>query len=355
MTSDLDNSYNAVISADKTGRKELLYALHAYVKLVLTDEDGTDHIYKTLCLNDVENVIKDTKESALVVYNELIEGVDFTKDETLLLSSLVKVLDQEVGEGKQKYDYFVSAHASIALLNYVANLVFKKDEDYKKNYSKYFVEKINHLWQPQGVLVQDNDFFKNSLVALNNHYESVKQTVGLQALVAFFAFHYIEGPQSRLEDINHIYTTVCHEYDFVSFDYPLCPLNLVRHFNQNGFLLLHNEIKGAHSELVASTTPLSFDLNAELLIFGGRILDLDIRKESRPSMLLQTLLKDPLSEWSQDQITDDWSDEEAFSNRAVYDAAVALNKKIAEETTIKDFLLLEGMHSVQINPSYIKS
>ncbi len=354
MTADLDNSYNAVINADETGRKELLYALHAYVKLVMKNDSATEHLQTSLKSREVERVIDKAKNGALVCYTEMTDGIDFTKEELAPFDDIRSVFN---GAQESTYEYLISGHASYALLHFVANILFNREEDLKGKYDKYFHEKANHLWVGLGVVVQTGDFFKDSLADLNDYFSTQQQTISMQALIALFAFRYIEDMQiaPEVKDISALLTLACHEYDFVSFDYPLCELNLARYFNQNGFLLLHNEIKGTYSEVISGIKSLSVDVNAALLIFDGRVLDLDIKKDSRPSMLLQTLLKNPSNEWSQDQITDDWGDEEAFSNRAVYDAAVALNKKVAEKTTIKDFLLLEGMHSVQINPMYIKS
>jgi hypothetical protein len=69
--------------------------------------------------------------------------------------------------------------------------------------------------------------------------------------------------------------------------------------------------------------------------------------------LLNTLFKKPKYNWSNDEIWEDWGEED-FKNKTLkfYTASDEINKMIALETGVRDFLI-KGTKQVQINPKYI--
>jgi hypothetical protein len=69
--------------------------------------------------------------------------------------------------------------------------------------------------------------------------------------------------------------------------------------------------------------------------------------------LLNTLFKKPKYNWSNDEIWEDWGEED-FKNKTLkfYTASDEINKMIALETGVRDFLI-KGTKQVQINPKYV--
>jgi hypothetical protein len=69
--------------------------------------------------------------------------------------------------------------------------------------------------------------------------------------------------------------------------------------------------------------------------------------------LLNTLFKKPKYNWSNDEIWEDWGEED-FKNKTLkfYTASDEINKMIALETGVRDFLI-KGTKQVQINPKYL--
>jgi len=98
-----------------------------------------------------------------------------------------------------------------------------------------------------------------------------------------------------------------------------------------------------------------FDSKNRKLIFAGKEIIIAKKEESDPHKLMKTLFKDVSKTWASDEILEDWGysfGEDVKKNKA-YQAGKAINRTIAQETTIKDFLEITTK-TISINPKYIK-
>lgn len=99
----------------------------------------------------------------------------------------------------------------------------------------------------------------------------------------------------------------------------------------------------------------TFDDKNRKLIFTGKEIIIAKKEESDPHKLIRTLFKDVSKTWASDEILEDWGysfGEDIKKNKA-YQAGKAVNRTIAQETTIKDFLEITTK-TISINPKYIK-
>lgn len=121
------------------------------------------------------------------------------------------------------------------------------------------------------------------------------------------------------------------------------------------------------SERKTAAQQVSFPTSAELprfsfednwLNYGGRRLTISTKPSSNPCSVLRFLAKNPRRVWNCDEL---WAKLTGYSEgdydrrewkKGIYNPAYALQKKIAEETTVKDFLVI-NTEVVQINPKYL--
>lgn len=109
------------------------------------------------------------------------------------------------------------------------------------------------------------------------------------------------------------------------------------------------------AELLKSDTEtgLTFDHTASILTFQGKEILIAKSKDTDPHYLLQTLFTDLKKLWNYDEIAADWKT--AFDKtkwKRFYNAAHKVNQKIAETTTIKDFLEA-SKKTVSVNKKYL--
>ena len=107
-------------------------------------------------------------------------------------------------------------------------------------------------------------------------------------------------------------------------------------------------------EIKIDKNPIFDDKNRKL-IFAGKEIIITKKEESDPHKLMRTLFKDVSKTWASDEILEDWGysfGEDIKKNKA-YQAGKAVNRSIAQETTIKDFLEITTK-TISINPKYIK-
>lgn len=90
----------------------------------------------------------------------------------------------------------------------------------------------------------------------------------------------------------------------------------------------------------------------QALIIGERVID--FRRKQNQSSLLATLFKRPKNNYFYLDILDDWGEEfeKGKSWRKIYTAGDEINKSVAIETGIKDFII-KDTKQIQINPKYI--
>ncbi len=99
---------------------------------------------------------------------------------------------------------------------------------------------------------------------------------------------------------------------------------------------------------------LDFDDTNRLLYFMGEGIIISKKEESDTHKLIRTLFKDIHRVWANDEILEDWgySFDEKLSKNKVYKASVAVNKIVAQDTKIKDFLIY-STKTVSINKKYL--
>ena len=107
--------------------------------------------------------------------------------------------------------------------------------------------------------------------------------------------------------------------------------------------------------------PTIYNAAEKILYFQGSEIKITERAESYQTDLLKTLFSQPAKVWPVDEVLEDWglSPEEIDMEskkklNRVYNAAINVNEKIAQETSQKDFLLATPKE-VGINQSYLKS
>lgn len=107
-------------------------------------------------------------------------------------------------------------------------------------------------------------------------------------------------------------------------------------------------------EIKIDKNPIFDDKNRKL-IFAGKEILIAKKEESDPHKLMRTLFKDVSKTWANDEIQEDWgySFGEKIKKNKAYQAGKAVNRTIAQETTIKDFLEITTK-TISINPKYIK-
>lgn len=102
-------------------------------------------------------------------------------------------------------------------------------------------------------------------------------------------------------------------------------------------------------------TELRFDDISRTLYFMNEKILIAKKEESDPHKLIRTIFKDVHKVWPNDEILEDWgySFDEKISKNKVYQSGKVVNKTIAQETKIKDFLIITTK-TVAINEKYLK-
>ncbi len=101
---------------------------------------------------------------------------------------------------------------------------------------------------------------------------------------------------------------------------------------------------------------LEFDVKNSLLHFAGEAINISKRAESDAHELLKTIFTDRNKIWQTYEVLDDWKveiDGNAPKNK-VYQAGKAVNRIVAIDTQIKDFLTVTTK-TVAINKKYLKT
>lgn len=119
---------------------------------------------------------------------------------------------------------------------------------------------------------------------------------------------------------------------------------------------LHNDIMDKLEDLIDNPTTgmLNFDSEKSILFFQGKEIKISQKAESDPHELLKTIFKNITKVWSSDEVLDDWKFDidKKTPKKKIYFAGLAVNRIIAQETTIKDFLDITTK-TVTINKKYL--
>ncbi len=101
-------------------------------------------------------------------------------------------------------------------------------------------------------------------------------------------------------------------------------------------------------------TELDFDEAQSILCFAGKKIQIAQRSQSDPHDLLVTIFKDKSKVWNTDEVLEDWRlGDDLVSPQKVYQAGKAVNRIVAQKTTIEDFLIAT-LKKVYINKAYLK-
>lgn len=103
-------------------------------------------------------------------------------------------------------------------------------------------------------------------------------------------------------------------------------------------------------------TALDFDVAQSTLYFTGASIRIKKRAQSDAHDLLATIFKQRDKLWNNDEVLDDWTirKHEKVAKNKVYQAGKAVNRLIAEETKIRDFLDV-STKTVAITKKYLSS
>ena len=101
---------------------------------------------------------------------------------------------------------------------------------------------------------------------------------------------------------------------------------------------------------------LDFDDKQSILYFNGKTITISKGAENDAHELLRTVFKNKSKVWSKDEVLDDWHLEvgNITPKNKVYHAGKAVNRIVAQETQIKDFLVV-STKTITINKKYLKN
>lgn len=125
--------------------------------------------------------------------------------------------------------------------------------------------------------------------------------------------------------------------------------------NQKEFDKLYEKLSEKRVTLSKTeTSSPEFRSKESILVFLDKPIKISRSQDTAAHYLLSAIFKDPTKLWSYDEIADEMGNEYAKDKwRRYYNAAYAVNEKIAKQTTINDFLSITAK-SVQINAKYLK-
>jgi hypothetical protein len=119
---------------------------------------------------------------------------------------------------------------------------------------------------------------------------------------------------------------------------------------------LHNFLITELIKATGTDSNLDFDAKNSILHFAGRQIIISKRAQNDAHELLRTIFKDKTKQWNNDEILDDWDsivDIKPPKNK-IYQAGKAVNRIVAQETQIKDFLSV-NTRKISINKRYLEN
>jgi len=119
---------------------------------------------------------------------------------------------------------------------------------------------------------------------------------------------------------------------------------------------VHNFITTELLKVDTEQDKLEFDATKSILTFAGEAITISKRVENDAHDLLKTIFKNRAKVWNGDEVLDDWKVDYTKSHipkNKVYQAGKAVNRIVAIETKIKDFLEV-STKTVSINKKYLK-
>lgn len=143
-----------------------------------------------------------------------------------------------------------------------------------------------------------------------------------------------------------------YEENFYAPASPLLVLRVTYYPKKLEELILSEKIISAEKNGMG----LSFDDKRGILSLYGRKIKISERTENDAVEILRILLKDPKKVWENVEVLDEWQfnkTKEDTPKNKVYQAGKALNRIIAQNTMIKDFLEPLTTRLVAINRKYL--
>ncbi len=119
------------------------------------------------------------------------------------------------------------------------------------------------------------------------------------------------------------------------------------------------EIENNNKEIELNKKEVKFNAEESVLIFNGKEIQISKNNNTDSHNLLETIFKDKLKIWNYDEVAKDWDigddrydNEWKVFNNKFYQAGYKINNKVANKTTIEDFLKITK-RKVNINKKYL--
>lgn len=98
-----------------------------------------------------------------------------------------------------------------------------------------------------------------------------------------------------------------------------------------------------------------YDIVTGIIFFMDK--EIKIPLNTNIEMVCRVVLKNIATmrrKWSWDEIVEEnREDLDLFTSRRIYTAVIAVNEKVAQETSVKDFLLARPITTVRLNPNFV--
>ncbi len=211
-------------------------------------------------------------------------------------------------------------------------ILVKHLEDKFDEYQRNDLDIGNPYVEPEYIGDYKNEVLKISLTEENSEQE---RFLFVHTMIALFYEEYLE-----IEDFSYGTTDI---FDLYNRDYIFK-------------IKLKKKIKiDEKNVIIKNSKPISFDENTRRLTFMNEEILIAKKEESDSHKLIRTLFKDTDKAWTNDEILEDWgySFDEEISDNKVYQSGKAVNRTIAQETKVKDFLDV-STKSISINKKYLK-
>ncbi|MFH1564326.1 MAG: hypothetical protein ABIC82_00550 [bacterium] len=150
------------------------------------------------------------------------------------------------------------------------------------------------------------------------------------------------------------------EKEFKKDNYNLYATRIHNYLIQKLGLKQKTKIKKFNKKILKDKTKI--DINTKIdakTKYINRVLyfrnkEIDFRNKPNQQELLATLFKEPTKNWFYDEIYEEWGETDIIKNgwKKLYTAGNSINKAVAIETGVKDFII-KNTKQIQINSNYV--
>jgi|GEM_PF-4071471 len=318
--------YQEFILKETEAKKELLKAEKKVLKIVVDNELQKESARIKRAVSDLigykEGYIISSEAFPEFIHSRLFEiGIGLAE---LNKKQLLGEYNKDNSERKNIYGNFVFSNK---LKEYREELEKTKNIEKISYWNAW--DKINLVW-----------------IVLYDKEKSLKQLSKERNLLSLNLF-------ALIDEMNQIEKSYRHPFEKRSLYY-----NFIREHYKFYLSRLHNYLLNKlsinkRSEKSNEEMILEFDEDKSVLFFKGKEIIISKTKNSNGHKLLETVFKEESKIWNYDEIAEDWYDEYTRDSWSrYYDAGYKVNKRIAEETTIKDFLIITNK-MLNINKKYL--